>query len=279
MTTFLDKLNLRPQERRLVVFVGLLVFVALNIFFVVPQFGKVDFWENRKKAADKKLGDYQTALAEVEKNKVLLKKLEETGGVIDQGTEDAILTLQRDVTSLAQMSGMTPESSTPGRSSSGRTNSFFDEAALRLTASAGEKELVEFLYNLGSRNALVRVRNMSLQPEPSQFKLKANIELVKSFPRKTIAKGGAKTASITPGAAKATTPASATNSIKTANAATNAPSTNWFKKLIARLTPGSGSAPKTNAVAAPAKTAPGSTVKFSPKTNATPKTPNLPSPK
>ena len=33
-----DKLNLRPQERRLVVIVGLIIFVLLNMWFVWPYF-------------------------------------------------------------------------------------------------------------------------------------------------------------------------------------------------------------------------------------------------
>ena len=37
MTTF-DRLNLRPQERRLLVVIGLVVFVMLNFWFVFPRF-------------------------------------------------------------------------------------------------------------------------------------------------------------------------------------------------------------------------------------------------
>ena len=38
MNSYLDKLNLRPQERRLLVLVGLIVFVVLNFWFVRPHF-------------------------------------------------------------------------------------------------------------------------------------------------------------------------------------------------------------------------------------------------
>ena len=47
MTGFLDKLNLRPQERRLVIFVAVVVFVALNWFFVWPYFGELGRTQQR----------------------------------------------------------------------------------------------------------------------------------------------------------------------------------------------------------------------------------------
>ena len=38
MTSYLDRLNLRPFEKRLVVGVGAVLFVVLNAWFVVPHF-------------------------------------------------------------------------------------------------------------------------------------------------------------------------------------------------------------------------------------------------
>src|SRR5216683_1101075 len=52
MTRFLDKLNLRPQERRLVNFVAVVVFAALNWFFVKPYFGELGRLQQRMKDAD-----------------------------------------------------------------------------------------------------------------------------------------------------------------------------------------------------------------------------------
>ena len=39
-TSIFDKLNLRPQERRLVVIVGMVLFVLINWWFVWPFFGE-----------------------------------------------------------------------------------------------------------------------------------------------------------------------------------------------------------------------------------------------
>ena len=53
MKTYLD--TLRPSEKRLVVGIGLIFFVVLNFWFVLPHF---DDWNNRKidiKKAQEKL--------------------------------------------------------------------------------------------------------------------------------------------------------------------------------------------------------------------------------
>ena len=52
MTRWLDKLNLRPQERKLVIFVAVVVFVALNWFFVKPYFGELGRIQQRMRDAD-----------------------------------------------------------------------------------------------------------------------------------------------------------------------------------------------------------------------------------
>ena len=51
MTSFFDKLNLRPGEPRLLVLVGLAGFVVLNVIFVWPRFGELgDQLEARRDA-------------------------------------------------------------------------------------------------------------------------------------------------------------------------------------------------------------------------------------
>ncbi len=75
---------------------------------------------------------------------------------------------------------------------------------------------MDFLYNLGARNSLIRVRSMTLSRDPSQIKLQGNITLVESFQRKpppkalTAAPSPAKTTNQTVNAvvppAKATNP-------------------------------------------------------------------------
>lgn len=184
MTGLLDKLNLRPGERRLVVIVALVVFVVLNIWLVVPEFGKVNYWKNRRDTA---LGDRKKFEDEVKKKPEYerqLRELELLGGSV--GTEEQALALSRDVANQASLSGVQVNNYNPApRSSTGRTNAFFEEQTLIITVSTGEKELIDFLYNLGARSSLIRVKSMTLSPElPARMKLQGNITLVASFAKK-----------------------------------------------------------------------------------------------
>ena len=63
MSSVLDKLNLRPQERRLVVIVSVIVFIALNLGLVFPRFGEVGKTQQRAADAQKKLQQYREEIA------------------------------------------------------------------------------------------------------------------------------------------------------------------------------------------------------------------------
>jgi len=75
-----------------------------------------------------------------------------------------------------------------GRISSG-TNQFFLEQSQNISVQSGEQQLVDFLYNLGSGNSLIRVRDLTLRPDPPRQNLSATVKLVASFQKKTAGKG------------------------------------------------------------------------------------------
>jgi hypothetical protein len=233
MSSLLDKLNLRPGERRLVVLVAITVFVVLNIWLVWPSFGEWGRTEKGILDARKKLRSYDQEVQRGPGYEKQRKELQNQGLYI--GTEDGVAALQNEVISQAALSGVTlvrqnPITRTGG---TGRTNTFFDEASMDITVNAGEKELVDFLYSLGARNSLIRVGMMNLGRDATGTKLQGGITLVESFQKKP----PPKLAPITPAAATASV-------AKTTNAA--AKSTN--------------AAPPKTAAAAPPKTAPSVTV-------------------
>jgi hypothetical protein len=185
MTSFLDKLNLRPHERRLVVIVGLVVFVFLNIWLVWPEFGSVAKWGQRRLDAQKRLRQFSDEVKKRSDYERKLRELESQGQYV--GSEEQALALQRDVSSQASLSGVPVlryDSST-ARATTGRTNAFFEEQTLIITlGSTGERELVDFLYNLGTRSSLIRVRSMTVNPDPTRMKLQGSMTLVASFAKK-----------------------------------------------------------------------------------------------
>jgi len=193
MTSILDKLNLSAQERRLVVGVAIVVFVVLNIWLIWPEFGSVAIWKQRRSDADKRLKQFNDEISNRSRYQRQLADLESQGAYV--GSEEQALSLQRDVANQALLSGVQVNryDPQPRAAVGGRTNAFFEEQSLIITVITGEKELVDFLYNLGTRSSLIRVRSMTLNRDPSQMKLQGTVQLVASFAKKPPPKTAAPT--------------------------------------------------------------------------------------
>ncbi|MDX1952801.1 MAG: type II secretion system protein GspM [Verrucomicrobiota bacterium] len=181
MTGFLDKLNLRPQEKRLVVIVGFGIFVLLNWWFVRPFFGQWSVVQNTISRAESTLDRYQKELANVPKYEKQEKTLQTSGSdVLDQE-----LALQRIVQTQAATTGVMINRYDPRpRSFGSRTNQFFEDQVLSIDFTTGGKELVDFLVNLATGNSMIRVREMSLKPDPSQTRLIGSITFIASYQKK-----------------------------------------------------------------------------------------------
>lgn len=213
MTSLFDKLNLAPAERRLVVIVGIVVFVVLNFWFVFPQFGE---WAKNERRIIDDSGKLATFQKEVEKKSQYEKEIrqlqQESGSEV--ASEEAALRLSQEVNSQAALSGVTITSITPlqRQAATGKTNAFFDEASVTVNINTSEKELVEFLYRLADKDLLIRAKSMQLSPDPTRTRLQGPITLVKSYQRRPPPKAS-------PIPAKAAAPAAA----KTDAPKTNAP--------------------------------------------------------
>src|SRR5438132_2744350 len=144
MKSLFDKLNLRPGERRLVVGVGILIFVVLNLTFVWPNFGAYATTQKTIGETKSKLKRFTKEVDNKPRYEQELRLLENQGVFV--GEEDQALELQREVRSQAQIAGVTVLRYDPTvRGTSGRTNAFFDESSLVINFVSGEKELVDFL--------------------------------------------------------------------------------------------------------------------------------------
>ncbi len=178
-----DKLNLRPQERRLVVIVGLVVFFVLNLWLVWPQFSEWSKQKKRKGELEAMLLRFQNEIKKAPDYKKQLDDLERQGQAVL--SEEQAVDLQKVVYSQAALVGIFPSGYEPGsKSSTGRTNQFFEEQSGTITVLTEEKPLVDFLYNLGAGNSLIRVRSMNLVPDPTRMKLAGTITLVASYQKK-----------------------------------------------------------------------------------------------
>ena len=73
-----------------------------------------------------------------------------------------------------------------------------------ISVQSGEAQLVDFLYNLGSGNSLIRVRDLTLRPDPPRQQLSGTVKLVASY-QKNPPKKAAPAASPAPANAKMVT--------------------------------------------------------------------------
>jgi len=258
MTSLLDKLNLRPAERRLVVVVAMVVIAALYFFFIWPQFSELAKLQKRKQDIETDLTRFQREIDRTAAYQVELRKLKEKGTAVD--SEAQALDMQRYVNSQAAMSAVSINSYSSGRnasSSGGKTNAFFEEQTGTIQFVAEENALVGFLYSLSSGSSLIRVSSMTLNPDPSQTKLMGNMTLVASYPKKAVAKTpsvpapGSKPIAVT--APRAPGSPTAPKSISAALSGPKVPATNTpaAPSMWSKFTGLFSSSPGTNA---PAKT-------------------------
>ena len=203
MTNLFDKLNLNAQERRLVVITGIVVFALLNWFFVFPEFGEYGKYDQRIKDAAAKLKSYQDEIARRPAYDKEMKELKSQGSQI--ATEEAALRLSQEINSQAALSGVTITGMTPlqRQAATGKTNAFFEEAAVTININTGEKELINFLYSLADKELLVRAKAMTISPDPSRQRLQGQITLVKSYQRRPPPKAAATAATAKPAPAAA----------------------------------------------------------------------------
>ena len=176
MTNAFDKLNLRPFERRLVVVVGIVLFVVVQFIYIWPHFGDVGKMDLRRQKALTELATRNATIAETNKFAADLKKLQGEG--LDIPPEDQAVTLMRTVQSLSSQSRVNIQNTSKPFNT---TNQFFMEQSLTVSTVSEEGPLVDFVYKLGEGNSLIRVRDLTLRRDQSQTKLTASIKLVASY--------------------------------------------------------------------------------------------------
>ncbi len=192
MSSFLSRLNLSLQERRLVVGVAVIVFVVINFWFVRPHFKDLGAAKNKLSHAKNTLEIYQEEKARIPEHQARLEKLKGEGS--DVLSAEQSIHFQRILQVLAQSNHVEVTrwgQAIPVKGSSVNTN-YFEELTLGISVNTGEAELVDFLYNLGAGNSMIRVRDMTLNPGPMDQRaggstnLVVTLTLVASYQKKSV---------------------------------------------------------------------------------------------
>ena len=182
MKSLFDKLNLGALERRIVVVALLVLFVVVNGMFVWPQFKDWNKVQLAIRKAQATLDDYQKEVDQLPKLQQKEEALKGTGGAQLASAEMA-LALMRVVEPKVRAAGVNVMSYNPGSGSYGaNTNSYFEEQSLRISfQNTGDAELLKFMVSLGENNSTIRIRDLTLRPDPTQMKLMGELTMVASY--------------------------------------------------------------------------------------------------
>lgn len=201
--------QLRPFEKRVVVGVLSMVFVVLNVWFVLPHFSDWSKVKARTAKARKTLGVFQKEIAEIPNYQTNIARLLGPSGGRAIESEDQVYMFDRAILDQQAKTGVniTAKPTRPRF----ETNAFFLEVSESINVISPEKPLVDFLYNLGSADSLIRVRDLTLKPADTvkRQELSAIINLVASYqknPPKATAPATPAAAKKNPTAAVRTTP-------------------------------------------------------------------------
>jgi Tfp pilus assembly protein PilO len=191
MTQFLDKLNLRPQEKRLVVIGSVVLFLVLNFWFVWPHASDLRNARAKLQAGREQLKTFQAEVERMPDYAARLQELEgQAAGVLPEDGQFNALIFQ--IQSQASKSGVScgqiralPRSARPEEATE-----FFEEKSLSLGLNpTGPDEILDFLLALASGDLVIRVKELDLKPDPTQTKLTGSMRLVASFQKNTAETG------------------------------------------------------------------------------------------
>jgi Tfp pilus assembly protein PilO len=172
--------QLRPLERRLAVGMMVIIFLVLNAVFVWPHFSDWGNLSNRLNAARTKLKLYQTAIGQEKTYEAQVKSLQSQGEFV--ALEDQSVNMLRTIQNQSAQSGV--QIANTSRQIARTDDPFFIEQVQNINVVGDDKQLVDFLYKLGSDASMIRVRDLSLQPDTAHQHLNANIQLVASYQKK-----------------------------------------------------------------------------------------------
>jgi hypothetical protein len=249
-----SKLNLRPQEKRLLAFVGIVVFIVLNIWLVWPHFGDWTLIKARQERAQKTYQSYQREITKTSGYRVRLRELESAGSSVLP--EEQALDLVRTIDGYAQSARLNVIQTIPRArdSAGGPTNRFFEEQSVTLHATSGNEELVNFLVSLTSTNSLIRVKDLSVKlADASGTRLDANMTLIASYQRKTPAKGQPATPATIPSPADASKTAPPKGTTAKTTTRTNRPPASMTATNAAAKGPSKAPPPASRITNAPAR--------------------------
>jgi hypothetical protein len=190
MSNALEQLQLTPQERRIVVAIGLVVIVVLNLLFVWPHFGEWSKTQKQLEQTYREIENYNRVIAldldptnGYKKQLVKLEKRERQEGAARPVESE--VALQTTIKRVADANEVRVDKFLP-IASSGKADDFFEEQAEQITILSQEPQLINFLYQIGNDPSMIRVSSLTLNPDNAvtRYKFTGTITLTANYARK-----------------------------------------------------------------------------------------------
>lgn len=186
MADVFDKLNLRPQEKRWVVGVLVVVLIVLNHVFIWPYFFEWSQVRGKIRTSQNNIVKFQEEIRR-DKSKGgyadVLKKIDEVKGNTMQMEGD--IQLERIVMKRAKDSNVSFSNLSTIKNNTKQTNEFFVEQTVKVNIEADEEDVIDFLYKICEDNSMIRVRELTLGPaDAKRYQLKGTITLSANYQKK-----------------------------------------------------------------------------------------------
>ena len=170
-----DRLNLSSGERRLVMFVlVVLMFVlASMVWGMIPDPG-----ETQKKIAKAKtqLNSFTNEISKAQLYEGKIRTLVGLGSAVMPIEQE--FTMRRTINNLTAANGV--RVTRLGRTTT-KTNKFFHEKTMRIDFSSKESDIVNFLWKLGGSDSMVRVSDLLIKPDKNRYRLDGWMNLTASY--------------------------------------------------------------------------------------------------
>ena len=170
-----DRLNLSSGERRLVMFVLVVLMCALAwmVWGMIPDPG-----ETQKKIAKAKtqLNSFTNEIGKAQLYEGKIRTLEGLGSAVTPIEQE--FTMRRTINNLTAANGV--RVTRLGRTTT-KTNEFFHEKTMRIDFSSKESDVVNFLWKLGGSDSMVRVSDPLIKPDKNRYRLDGWMNLTASY--------------------------------------------------------------------------------------------------
>ena len=170
-----DKLNLSSGERRLVMFVAVVLIFALAwmVWGMIPSPGVT---KTNIAKAEKELERFQAEISKTDEYNRQMSELEGLGSAVVPIEQQ--VNMSRFIRSLTSANNLDVTDNKPMKP---KTSEFFIEQSTTIRFTSKESDLVNFLWKMGESDSMVRVSQLRIYPDKNRYRLNGTMTVTASY--------------------------------------------------------------------------------------------------